>query len=392
MDGAKPIAVMRFETIDLLRGVSILAVILLHIRIMFGIRDAMNEALPDWLAYLLFNNGANGVTIFFAVSGFLITSTSIRRFGSLSDLQPAAFYTYRFARIAPLLLLVLAILSALHLFSVQGFEIDPQRTDLAHALFAALTFHLNWLEAAKGYLPASWDILWSLSVEEMFYLFFPLLCFALLRWRAGWFIFIAALVVLIAIAPLARTVWTENELWKAKSYFSNMDAVAMGCLTALLVQSLRQRGLHLPRAALVALQASGAALIVLIMVWPHWQWLFFIGRHGLDVTILPFATCMVIAGSVLAGSAGGGMLFVPLRWLGRHSYEVYLTHMFVIIAGAALYTRLAWGPIALWIVAMVVLSALLGALVARYFSEPLNNWLRTRSAPSGRRQVSAQDI
>ena len=85
------------------------------------------------------------------------------------------FYRIRFARIAPLLLLLLAVLSLLHLGNVQGFRIPAKTTTLPRALFAALTYHLNWLEALHGYLPGNWDVLWSLSVEEMFYLFFPLM-------------------------------------------------------------------------------------------------------------------------------------------------------------------------------------------------------------------------
>ena len=53
---------------------------------------------------------------------------------------------------------------------------------LGRALLAALTFHIGYLEATRGYLPGGWDILWSLSVEEMFYLAFPLVA-RLLRKR-----------------------------------------------------------------------------------------------------------------------------------------------------------------------------------------------------------------
>ena len=141
---------------------------------------------PRPIYHLLFTNGDNGVTLFFAISGFLITLTSIRRFGSLAAMRPAIFYRIRFARIAPLLFLLLAVLSVLHLAGVDGFRISPKVATLPQALFAALTFHINWLEAsAHAYLPANWDVLWSLSVEEMFYLFFPLLCLCLFQTPAA---------------------------------------------------------------------------------------------------------------------------------------------------------------------------------------------------------------
>lgn len=62
------------------------------------------------------------------------------------------------------------------------------------------------LEAQRGYLPGSWDILWSLSVEEMFYLFFPLICRALGRGK----LLVAALLLFVALGPFARTVLAQG--------------------------------------------------------------------------------------------------------------------------------------------------------------------------------------
>ena len=83
------------------------------------------------------------------------------------------FYRIRFARIAPLLVLIVAVLSALALAHVEGFQFSHKRAPLWRAVVSAFTFHLNWLEARFGYLPANWDVMWSLSIEEVFYLFFP---------------------------------------------------------------------------------------------------------------------------------------------------------------------------------------------------------------------------
>ena len=169
-------AVPRLDGIDVLRGLSILAVILLHILIRFaGVHVRLGWDWPKYTRHFVFLNGGNGVTTFFAVSGFLITLTSLRRFGSLDAIRPRAFYRIRFARIMPLLLLMLLVLSALHLLRVDGYIINEKFFTLPRALFAALTFHLNWLEAScNAWLPACWTVLWSLSIEEMFYLFFPL--------------------------------------------------------------------------------------------------------------------------------------------------------------------------------------------------------------------------
>src|SRR6202035_1160477 len=121
-------------------------------------------------------DGQRGVQVFFAISGFLITSTTLRRWGSLSQVSLRGFYLMRFARIVPLLLLLLAALSALHLAHFPNFVISQETGGLPHALFAVLTFHINVLEARRGYLPGNWDLLWSLSVARLFYLSRALVC------------------------------------------------------------------------------------------------------------------------------------------------------------------------------------------------------------------------
>jgi peptidoglycan/LPS O-acetylase OafA/YrhL len=189
--------------VDVLRGLSIFFVLMNHVNIRLRLeRVPYTQGLPDQLVHSLVWNGQLGVQIFFAISGFLITSTSLRRWGSLSRLSIRDFYLLRFARIAPLFLLLLGVLSVLHLAHVKFFVIGPKIGGLGRALLAALTFHVNVLEAHRGYLPANWDILWSLSVEEMFYLFFPLLCVLLGRGK----LLIGVLLAFLAIGPFGRTV------------------------------------------------------------------------------------------------------------------------------------------------------------------------------------------
>ena len=379
----------RYDTIDLLRGLSILAVILLHARIRFnGGEPPVVWALPPWLNKLLLGNGGNGVTMFFAVSGFLITTTSIRRFGSLAQMQVARFYRIRFARIAPLLLTLLAVLSVLHLCHVDGFVISAKKGEtLPRALLAAVTFRLNWYEAAHGWMPANWGVMWSLSVEEMFYLFFPLLCVGLLRWRRGMWAFLAVLLGFVMVQPFSQALWTRGTgIWEQSSDLNGMGDIALGVLTALLVAWVQKRG-NLPRrVTLIALEAAGAVLIGWTWLCPsYWHWLRptmrLLGHSGTDDTVLSLGTCLVMFATVLLGTRGARVL-APLRWLGRHSYEVYLTHEFVVIGMTEVYFKWSRGPLGLWFAAIVLLAALLGWVVARFLSEPANRWLRRTRKPA----------
>src|ERR1700723_4671617 len=86
-------------------------------------RVPYTDGLPNQVVSSLVWNGQLGVQIFFAISGFLITSTTIRRWGSLSHVSVRGFYLMRFARIAPLLLLLLGVLSVLDIAQFNDFVV-----------------------------------------------------------------------------------------------------------------------------------------------------------------------------------------------------------------------------------------------------------------------------
>jgi peptidoglycan/LPS O-acetylase OafA/YrhL len=402
-----PAATERFDTIDLLRGYSILAVVLLHtwLRLYLAGYDLRRPSLPHMVARLFFFNGGNGVTVFFAISGFLITLTSLRRFGSLSAMRVATFYRIRFARIAPLLVLIVSILSVLALVHSEGFQFSHRAAPLWRAVVAVFTFHSNWLEARYGFLPANWNVMWSLSVEEMFYLFFPLTCVALLRVRHGMILFIAVLFAFVVMGPFARTLWSNNEIWLEQSYLGGMDGIALGCLTALVTRYFEsaKATFNAPakRRLLGVLQTIGWLIIALIALGPAWLWKLLPSKPDCYGTLLALAACLVISTSVLR-QAGGQIskpsrLSGPIRWYGRHSYEVYLTHEFIVVWGVLLFSHFhpnrSPGPTGLaphqvslphmtvWVVGILVLTAPLGWATARYISEPMNLRLRGARSP-----------
>jgi peptidoglycan/LPS O-acetylase OafA/YrhL len=372
----------RFDQIDALRGVVIAAVILLHARQRFAQTLVVGGfAVPRW-PYLLppaYNH--NALTSFFAISGFLITFISIRRFGSLERLEPSAFYRTRFARIAPFMFLLIIVLSGLDLWHVPHFVIDPHQVSLAHVVFAVLTFHVNWLESVRGTLPLPWEILWSLSVEEVFYLFFPLICVVLCRWMHRKWAFVALLSVFVAIGPFARAVTNPNDSWHWKGYLQCSDAIAMGCLTALAFDFLgKRRGGR----SLLPLQIIGSVIALFITLHPKSISLGIVERSGLDVSLLAFSVCLIVFASTLRNKAGS-VWTAPLRFLGRYVYEAYLVHAFVVLWTVDLYLRVRRGPITLWYAAIFLVTAGMAWLCATFFSEPLNRKLR--AAPVRRVQV-----
>jgi peptidoglycan/LPS O-acetylase OafA/YrhL len=280
-----------------------------------------------------------------------------------------------------MLLALLAVMTVLHYANVSAFVVTEKTGGIGRALLAALTLHVNLLQAQRGWLPANWGVLWSLSVEEMFYLFFPLAARLFSRSKC----FPSILLCFVALGPFARTIFARgNEIWAEQSYLGGMDAIALGCLTALLVCRV-----HFSRSALRAIAVAGATLILSILVGLRLTYVRPIAESGLDMTIIALGTCMVI----IAASQTQWKcprLLAPLLRLGQCSYEVYLTHMFVVFAFFAIFVKYGnpiWS-VPLLFVASVAVAAAAGDIVARFFSEPLNRMLRERWS-DGRRQLGS---
>lgn len=365
--------------IDILRGASILFVILLHINIHFKLRETfLAELLPGKLFSVLFWSGFYGVIVFFTLSGYLISSSVIRKWGSLSRIDLRRFYGLRMARILPLLVLLLLTLSILHLSHADGYVISAEQTSLPGAVLAVLAFHFNLLEIRVGYLPASWDVLWSISIEEAFYFFFPFLCLFL---KKEWLFFIL-LALLLVVSPWARiSLYPGNEL-SDRGYLACFDTIAIGCAAAVVAHRLRiRRGMRL------ALMLAGWCMLILVVVFRSVVYRSGLADLGLNVSILSIGTGLIILWFHQQQAAGRMKDLRVCRWLksmGQYSYEIYLTHMFVVMTGLKLYTRMAPEP--QWLVPfiglMVLCCYLLGMILFRCFSEPVNQWLRRNIRPA----------
>jgi peptidoglycan/LPS O-acetylase OafA/YrhL len=358
----------RVDGIDLLRGLAIFFVLMNHVnmQLLFA-RVPYTQGLPKQLVASFVWNGQQGVQIFFAASGFLITATSLRRWKSLDRVSIADFYRLRFARIAPLLLGLLVALSALDLAQVKHFIVQPGTGGLGRALVAALTFHVNLLEARRGYLPGSWDILWSLSVEETFYFAFPWVCRLFGRGK----LLIALLLIFVALGPPGRTVLAHgNPVWREYSYLGGMDAIAMGCLTAIVVHARTPS-----RVGLRWMGGVGAALLVFCLAFSRTAEALL--QASFYMSVIGVGACLLIAASAETGWRSPRVL-APLLRMGQRSYEIYLTHMFVVIALAEMFFAMgkAMWAVPVFFLGVLAIGGLLGELVARFYSEPMNRGLR----------------
>jgi peptidoglycan/LPS O-acetylase OafA/YrhL len=360
----------RIDGIDILRGLAIFFVLMNHVNMRLLLAKVpYTQGIPQQVVRSLVWNGQLGVQMFFVVSGFLITSITLRRWGSLATVNVRDFYLLRVARIAPLLLALLGVLSVLHFARLPDFVVSAKTGGLGRALFAALTFHVNVLESSRGYLPGSWDVLWSLSVEETFYLFFPVLARFLGRGK----VFVGMLAVFAVLGPFGRTVLAHgNPVWREYSYLGGMDAIALGCLTALLLSRV-----NLSPVTLRLCAGAGISLLVLVLCFSAQRFMWVLHRKGLEETILALGTCLVIIAAAQTHWRSP-RIFAPLLQIGQRSYEIYLTHMFVVFAlfHAFVAVHKPMWLVPVFFIATILIAALLGAGVARFCSEPMNRSLR----------------
>jgi peptidoglycan/LPS O-acetylase OafA/YrhL len=359
--------------IDLLRGISILLVIFNHIGIRIRLlKGVLAGVLPHQLLTDLTFNGTEAVYIFFVISGFLIASNSMQRWGSLGTIHAREFYARRFARIVPCLVALVVILAVLDLVHAQGYVIRGPQQSLHGAVGSAFGLYLNWYEGRTGYLPGSWDVLWSLSIEEVFYLAFPLICLTL---RKDWLL-APCLAALLFSQPFTLAAITHNPIWREKAYLPGMAGIAAGVLAAIVAARFRPRS----RWPWIALQIAGACGVLADLAFEDNLFPFI--RFGV-ILLLTLSTAALVLGFHLQVRAMPAWSLRGTRWLqsfGRLSYEIYLTHMFVVLSVVRIFESrhfsLRWGV--LWYAPTILLAWALGWLVAKLFSVPCERALRRK--------------
>jgi peptidoglycan/LPS O-acetylase OafA/YrhL len=321
LDAPEVAAPFRVAGLDGLRAIAVTAVILFHL--------TPGAAVGGYL----------GVDIFFVVSGFLITSLLLRERADSGRVRLRAFWLRRARRLLPaLVVLILVCCSAAALI---GGDV---LVGLGRQVLGAATFSSNWMLLASGSsyfggsLPELFRNLWSLAVEEQFYLLWPLL-FTLVLFRMPRPLRIA-LVALFAAASALAMAWLWTPADATRVYYgtdTHAFGLAIGAVLALLATSWPRHPLEWPRAIRAVLGIAGPlallALLVLAVAMPGDISVAF--RGGLlGVSVL---TALVIAALRVPGTPLASLLEVrALRWVGTRSYGLYLWHwpVFVLVGSA----------------------------------------------------------
>jgi peptidoglycan/LPS O-acetylase OafA/YrhL len=317
--------------IEGLRAIAIVAVLLCHAGVPF-------------LA-----GGYVGVDVFFVISGFLITKLLIGELDRSGTISLRGFYARRAKRLLPLsavLLVTVAVLSMILLSPLRD-------TEVAGDIVASALYVANWHFAAQsvdyfaqGLEPSPVLHLWSLAIEEQFYLVWPGLILATTwifrrRGRSVRPVLWVVLALILAGSLVYGIALTDEK--PAFAYFSTFARaweLGLGAALALLGT------VKLPRLGAVALGWAGLAAIV-------YASFAFTGETSFPGTaaLIPTlgAAALILSGSVLAARAGGieaarfgpsrVLGLAPVRYVGRISYSWYLWHWPAIVFAAAI-----WGP------------------------------------------------
>lgn len=274
----------RIPSLDGLRSLSILMVLIGHAYATQGFpRNAVTDRLSRFPVF--------GVVIFFVISGFLITSLLIKEHNRSGTINLKTFYLRRSLRIFP---------ASLVYISVIAVAVHP-----AH-LMSAYTFTVCYLSE-----PIPWVIghLWSLSVEEQFYLAWPFILAFSFSYRKH-----VALACIVA-GPLMRLLilhHTHGERWTYFPCF--IDNLMMGCLLAFHYDTLKQRCQWLKH-PLSLLGSALAILFCLRISWHEWYVIYFGGLIPFLIAVNTFA--LIERRDFILNNR-------PVQALGVLSYSLYL--------------------------------------------------------------------
>ena len=210
-----------FPSLDGMRAISIILVYLSHLLVSSKLYTT--SPIP----------GGLGVTIFFFISGFLITNLLITEFEKDHKINLKLFYIRRILRLYPPMLLMMLCITI--------FLFVSQRIFLYKEIMAALFYYENYFVTYHPYYDSKYYILWSLAVEEHFYIIFPLILFFLLKKPKLLF---GTIIILTIVPLLLRFIivihYNANHISDSYTYLLThyrFDSILYGCLTSIIINS-----------------------------------------------------------------------------------------------------------------------------------------------------------
>ncbi|AOY15905.1 acyltransferase [Bacillus sp. ABP14] len=299
--------------LDSLRGLAILGVILYHINF-------------NWMP-----GGFLGVTVFFVLSGYLITDILAMEWKRNKRIDLKKFWLSRARRLLPGMIVMLVItLAWITIF--HSSLLEKMRGDSLAALFYVSNwwyiYHkLSYFDNFNQISPL--NHFWSLAVEEQFYVVWPFIISLGLYYIKKQSRMILLICLGIFASALAMTILYEPGVDPSRIYYgtdTRAFSLLIGAVLALVWPSNRLANKIIPKARFILDVVGGIALIIiLVMFWKTNQYDPFLYKGGM--VLLSIATALLVANLAHPASRIAQFLrFRPLRWVGVRSYGIYLWH------------------------------------------------------------------
>lgn len=351
--------------LDGLRAISVLAVILYHLHI-------------KWI-----DGGFLGVTVFFVLSGYLITDLLVNEFEQNGKIDFKMFWIKRFRRLLPALTVMLIVIGAWITLFQRSFL-----HGLRGEILAAFTYISNWYYVFQEHSyftkfapPSPLQHMWSLAVEEQFYIIWPVLMLLALKFVPSK----GKLAVLILLLSFVSTeamafMFTPNED-PSRVYFgtdTRAFSILLGAALAIVWPSAKLSAnvtSDLKRTLNIAgILSLLALLLMMVVIQEDGSFLYYGGMY-----LASAVTAVLIAVIVHPASSIGKLFsFKPLLWIGARSYGIYIWHFpIIVLLGIAVKTE---NISTAKIILALVLTFILSFLSWKYIEDPIRkgewrNWL-----------------
>ena len=355
----------RVDSIDSLRGVAILMVILYHVHAWLpGL-----SALPSWYMFPI-SLGYSGVDLFFVLSGFSLYYAWLRQEMNAKEVDVKKYYWRRFWRIYPPYLIAFIVPLIPFVFTAPA---DAFKEAIWH-IFLLHNYSQHYFYGANGPL-------WSIAVEAQFYILFPLIVLLMKRWGI-----VQVVIAGIVIGLIYRTgvsLYFDDLTYRQvpKPYLqgfwlARIPNFLLGILLAFYWTHLNENEKHKPKQGFFILLSG---LVMLSVTWI----IIFYFRHGSMIfRELGFALgyALIVLG-VLKGAMQSVLSAKPLLFSGKISYSLYLTHAPVILL-LGKYARKFFGDISIpqgFIIMLVSIAVSYGVawLFYRWIETPFFNKAKT---------------
>lgn len=314
--------------------------------------------------------GGLGVTIFFFISGYLITTLLIREFQKTGTVDFKAFYVRRLYRLMPPLLITMFFGVVFVALGWAEGTLDPM------ALISQLFFFYNYWDTHHVNDGVSGlGILWSLSVEEHFYLIFPGLFLISMRkeWNVIWLVYAAIAILIWRTVKFSVLGATEWEIYALTD--TRIDSIIWGCFLAVLLNEFKFIENKKYEQYYFGGFCFGASIIVLTLFVRDDLFRSSVRYTLQGVAFVPiFVYALTAEKSILYKI----MNFPWIRKIGIYSYTIYLIHYVIL---NALNFNSVFQNVAYTALFAAIVSIIYAAIVNQFIELPIKRWRQQKQEP-----------